>query len=80
MIIKGFINIVLGLLRVLFSAFQLVDLPFSLISVLASILAYGVWVVGADVMAIFVTSVTFWWGVNWSVKIFEWIWNKLPFT
>ena len=74
------IDLFLGLFRVLFGAIEFVNLPFQLINSLSTILAYGNWIVGIDVMGLFVGSVVLWWGVHLSIGIAVWVWKMLPLT
>lgn len=47
-----------------FCRFEIINLPMDTIEVLTTITCYGVWVVGADILAIFTASVLFWWSIN----------------
>lgn len=80
MIGEALINLFFGIFRMLFGTFELFSLPTQLISTLGTILAYGNWVVGIDVMALFVGSVVFWWGVHLSIGLAVWLWKMLPLT
>ena len=64
----------------IFGAFEFFELPTQFISTLETILSYGVWIVGADIMLLFVGSVVFWWGVHLSIGLAVWVWEKLPLT
>lgn len=74
------IDLFFGIFNTLFSAIDVFQLPTQTVGVLSSILAYGNWVVGIDVMALFVGSVVFWWGVHMSIGLAVWLWEKLPLT
>lgn len=74
------IDLFLGIFRLLFSAIEFVRLPVDLIGSLSTILAYGNWIVGIDVLGLFVGSVVLWWGVHLSIGIAVWVWDKLPLT
>lgn len=80
MIGETLIDLCLGIFRLLFGALEVVNLPTQLISTLGNILVYGNWVVGLDVMMLFVASVVFWWGVHLSIGLAIWLWERIPFT
>lgn len=80
MIGEALINLCLGIFRLLFGALDFVQLPTQLISTLGTILAYGTWIVGVDILSLFVGSVVFWWGVHLSIGIAVWLWKMLPLT
>lgn len=80
MIVEGLLDIITSLIFGLFSTFEIVKLPLELIGVLSTILQYGVWVVGADVMALVFSSVFAWWGIKFTVGIVLWLWELLPLT
>lgn len=80
MIGEMLIDLFFGILRTAFSSFELMHLPTDLISTLGNILVYGVWVVGVDIMALFVSSVLFWWTFKMSIGLIVWVWDKLPLT
>lgn len=80
MIVENLIDLFFNVLSGLFSGFQFIGLPLDLISTLETILSYGVWIVGADIMALFVASVVFWWGVQMSIGLAVWVWEHLPLT
>lgn len=80
MIGEALIDLFFSIFSGLFSLVEFVNLPVQLIGVLTNILAYGNWVVGVDVMALFVGTVVFWWGVNLSIGLAVWLWEKLPLT
>lgn len=80
MIGEALIDLFFGIFRLLFGTFELFSLPTQLISSLSTILVYGNWVVGVDVMALFVGSVVFWWAVHLSIGLAVWLWKMLPLT
>ena len=69
-------NFIVGL----FSAFQIINLPLDLISTLYTILCYGVWVVGTDVLLLVFTSVMGWLTFKASVGLIIWLYKLLPLT
>lgn len=74
------IDLFFGIFRVMFGAVEMLSLPTQLISTLGTILAYGTWIVGIDVMAVFVGTVVFWWGIHLSIGLAIWLWKLLPLT
>ena len=69
-------NLIVGL----FSLFEFVNLPLDMISSLYSILCYGVWCVGADVLALFAASVMGWLIFKSSAGLALWLYKLLPLT
>lgn len=80
MIGEVLIDLFFGIFSVLFSAIDFMSLPTELIGALSNIMAYGGWVVGIDILALFGGSVVFWWGVHTSIGLAVWVWDKLPLT
>lgn len=80
MITESLIDLFFNFFGLLFSGLEFISLPTQLIATLETILSYGVWVVGADIMVLFVGSVVFWWGVQMSIGLAVWVWEKLPLT
>lgn len=80
MIVETVLRFCSNLLITLFGAFEVISLPFDMINTLYSIICYGTWVVGTDILAIFAASVIMWWGVNASLGIALWVYDKLPFV
>lgn len=80
MIGEVLIDLFFGIFSSLFSVLEFVHLPTDTIGTLVSIMAYGNWVVGVDIMALFAGSVIFWWGVHMSIGLAVWLWEKLPLT
>lgn len=79
MIIESICKLGCSILAGVFSAFEMISLPFNLINTLSSILQYGTWVVGSDVLLLFTGSVVFWWGVKASIGIGIWAYEHIPF-
>lgn len=77
---EGLIDLFFGIFRILFGAFEVFALPTQTISALTTILVYGNWVVGIDIIALFVGTVVFWWGVHLSIGLAVWLWKMLPLT
>ena len=80
MIGETLIDLFFGIFRFAFGAFEFFNLPTQLVSTLETILVYGVWVVGVDIMALFVSSVLFWWTFKMSIGLIVWVWERLPLT
>lgn len=80
MIVEGTVNIFLNIFRGLFNGLEFIKLPTELIQTLSTILAYGNWIVGVDIMALFVGTVVFWWAVHMSIGLAVWLWKMLPLT
>lgn len=80
MIVESLIDLFLGIFRVAFGAIEVLSLPTDLIGALSTFLAYGNWIVGLDVMAVFVGSVVFWWVFKMSIGLIVWVWDRLPLT
>lgn len=80
MIVEGLVELCTSVLFGLFSTLEVVKLPVELLGVLSTILQYGVWVVGADVMAIVFASVFGWWSIKMTVGLVIFIWDLLPLT
>lgn len=80
MIVGTLVDLFIGILRAALSGFEIVGLPLQYINTLNTILVYGVWIVGVDIMAIFVSTVVFWWAVKLAVGLIVWLWELLPLT
>lgn len=80
MIVESIIDLFFNSLTLAFHGMEIVGLPFQVISVLQTILCYGVWIVGADIMAIFVSLIVGWWVVKFTVGLVIWLWELLPLT
>lgn len=80
MIGEALIDFFFNILRWAFSGMEFVALPTQLINTLSTITVYGVWIVGADIMALFVASVIVWWVIPMSVGLIIWLWERLPLT
>ncbi len=80
MIVQTAVDMFFGIFSVLFGAIEFVKLPTETIEALTTILAYGNWVVGVDIMALFVATVVFWWGFKMSIGVIVWVWDRLPLT
>ena len=80
MIVEGLLTVALSCVFGLFSLMEVVKLPVEIMGVLTTILQYGVWVVGADIMALVFATVTGWWTIKLTVGLAVFIWELLPLT
>lgn len=80
MIVESLIDMFLRVMANLFAQFEFIKLPIDLIATLESVLSYGCWIVGTDVLLVFVASVVFWWGIQLSIGLAVWVWERLPLT
>lgn len=80
MIFELLFDFVCTIIYNLFSAFEILKLPLDIINSLCTILEFGVWIVGIDVLAIFTSTVIFWWGIHLSIGVVVWVWKLLPLT
>lgn len=80
MITENLIDLFFGIFRLAIGGIEFLALPTQTVSALTTILAYGNWVVGVDIMALFATSVIFWWVFHMSIGLIVWLWEKLPLT
>lgn len=80
MIIEGTLDLFFSLLEMAFSGLEAIYLPTQLINTLSTLMCYGVWVVGVDVLGYFVSAVVFWWTLKFTVGLVVWVWELLPLT
>lgn len=80
MILETTFDIFLALLTSVLSGFEVVGLPLELINALSTITCFGVWVVGADILSLFIASVVAWWYVKFTAGLVIFVWELLPFT
>lgn len=80
MIAEGLIDLFFGIFRGLFSTIEFIGLPTQTIQTLTTILVYGNWIVGVDILALFASTVVFWWVFKMSIGLIVWVWEKLPLT
>lgn len=80
MIGEALISLFLSTFRLLFGALEFINLPTQAIGALSTILVYGNWIVGVDILALFAGTVVFWWGVQLSIGLAVWVWEHLPLT
>ena len=80
MIVETIAQLCCNIIYGLFSTFEVFNLPYDLIATLNTILCYGVWVVGADLLLIFASSVALWIGIHFSIGLALWVYDKIPFV
>lgn len=80
MIIESMAALAVGILSSIISLIDVFELPFDLIWVLGNILCYGSWVVGSDVLLIYVGCIGFWIGTRFSVGFALWAYERIPFV
>lgn len=80
MIVQNVVDLFFSVLGMAFSGLEIIGLPLQYINTLQTILVYGVWVVGADIMALFVSMVVGWWTIKLAVGLVVWLWELLPLT
>lgn len=80
MIVETILGLFFSTIRLAFTGLEMVGLPYQVINVLSTILSYGIWVVGADIMGIFISTIVAWWVIKLSVGLVIWIWELLPLT
>lgn len=80
MIVETVVDLFFSLMSTAFSGLEIIGLPFQLINTLQTILVYGTWIVGADILALFVATVVGWWAIKFVVGLVVFIWELLPLT
>lgn len=80
MIVESVVDLFFNTVLLAFQGLEIVGLPFQTINALNTILVYGTWIVGADLMAIFATMIVTWWVIKLTVGLVIWIWELLPLT
>lgn len=77
MIIQSIIDMMVGLLCGLFDNINMPDLPFDLLSPLAEISGFGMWVLGKDLFLMMIASFMFWLTLKLTVGIVLWEYNLI---
>ena len=80
MIVETLLSFSCALIQGLFSGLQFISLPTDLLTVLLDILCYGVWVIGADLMAIVISTITGWLAFKFGIGLVLFVWRLLPLT
>lgn len=80
MIIETVLSFSCYIIQGLFSGLQFFTLPVDYLTVLLDILCYGVWVIGADLMALTIVNITGWLTFKFGAGLILFIWRLLPLT
>ena len=80
MIFEGLIAILCELIVGALGAFNMVSLPVNMIQALGAFCSYGAYIVGADLLLIFCSSVLLWMTIKGTLGLVLFIWRLLPFT
>ena len=80
MIVETIVGLFLDMLLTAFSGLQIIGLPLNLIGTLQTIVVYGVWVVGVDILAVFAALIVGWWALKFAVCLVIFVWDLLPLT
>ena len=80
MIVESVVDLFFALFSTAVSGLEIIGLPYQFINTLSTIFVYGTWVVGADIMALFVAQIVGWWIIKFTVGIVVWAWELLPLT
>lgn len=57
-----------------------VSIPVGLMSALGNITGFGTYIIGADLILVFVGCVMFWTGLKLSIGLLLWLWKLMPLT
>lgn len=79
MIVENMIEYFLASIMSVFSLVEIVGLPLDAIDALSTIMCYGVWVIGVDIMTLFAASVVAVWSGKFTVGLVVWIYEHIPF-
>lgn len=80
MIVETLLSFACTLIQGLFSGLQIINLPTDFMTVLLDIFCYGVWVIGADLMGIIITTITGWLMFKFTAGLVVFVWRLLPLT
>lgn len=80
MIVESVVDLFFALMSQAFAGLEIIGLPYQVINTLQTILVYGTWIVGADILAIFVSTIVSWWTIKFVVGLVVFIWELLPLT
>lgn len=80
MIVGSLLDMFFGLLNLFLEPISMLPLPADMIQTLTTISGYGVWVVGADLMSLIISTVMMWWTIKLTIGIVIWLWELLPLT
>ena len=77
MIVNTLMSLGISVVRFIFGLIEAVSIPSDLVSVLYSIMCYGTWVVGSDVLLLCTGSIMSWITVRLSSGIAVWAWQQV---
>lgn len=80
MIVETLLDLSMSAIQIIFSFFQVITLPTDLMTFLLDIICYGTWVVGADLMAIVMSTVTIFYGARFGAGLLLFLWRFIPLT
>lgn len=80
MLIETLTDLFLFLVTKALEGIVVIGVPLHWLEPLNEIFLYGIWVAGADTVALFASMIATWWMVKLTVGIIVWIWELLPFT
>ena len=80
MIIESVVDLFFSVVGLALEGLEVVHLPYQFISTLSTILSYGIWICGVDIMGYFITTVITWWVIKFTVGLVIWVWELLPLT
>lgn len=80
MVIEFFINLFVSFIDGFIGAVSIVTIPTDIISALSTVISYGSWVVGSDLLVIFATCVFTWTTIKLTFGLVIFIWKMLPLT
>ena len=80
MIVESIVDLFFASLSQAFLGLEIVGLPLQYINTIQTIIVYGTWIVGADIIAIFVAMIATWWTTKFVIGLVIWVWELLPFT
>ena len=80
MIVETLVGFSLNLIQGLFSTFQIINLPTDLMTALLDFFCYGVWVVGADLMGIVMSTIVGIYTFKFTAGLVLFIWRLIPLT
>lgn len=77
MITEGLLDLIFGLIKAPFSLLGVFNLNLSEVAVLGDILKFGVWIIGADLFALFIGMIFGYYTLRLSIGAVEWVWNLI---
>lgn len=79
MIIMALFKILTSTIEIILTPIALMELPINLIDTMASITAYGSWIIGSDLLVIVIGSILLWSTIKITVGIVLFIYRLIPF-